>query len=95
LILTRWKKSWSLRNRTSKPFPMTAGMKQTYETGMKVAYDAASKRVVVSFRARISVLPGTYESEAAGVEAGESFCRKHGWRPSAPTRPKTPFQSLS
>lgn len=48
---------------------------------MKISYDATSKRVVLAFRGRITVLPGTFETEAEGTEAGEFHCRTLGWKP--------------
>ena len=45
--------------------------KPEYETGMKIVYDAATRRVVLSFRARVSVLPGTHDTESEAVKAGE------------------------
>jgi len=48
---------------------------------MKVTYDHVSNRVIVMFRGRIVVLPDRYETEAAGIAAAESHCRKLGWRP--------------
>lgn len=56
-------------------------MKRSYEPGMKISYDPSSKRVVVAFRGRITVLPDTFDSEALGTEAGEFHCRSHGWSP--------------
>lgn len=56
-------------------------VKRTYEPGMKISYDAVSKRVIVAFRGRITVLSGTFETEAEGTEAGEFHCRTHGWKP--------------
>lgn len=56
-----------------------------YETGMKLVYDAHTKRMVVSFRARLTVLPATYESEQEAIQAGEQFCRQHGWKPETAT----------
>lgn len=56
-------------------------MKRTYEPGMKVSYDPTSKRVIVAFRGRITVLPGTYESETLAVEGAEAHCRLLGWKP--------------
>jgi hypothetical protein len=53
--------------------------KADYETGMKVVYDRLSKRVVVSFRGRITVLPESFEQEAEAVKAGENYCKQHGW----------------
>jgi len=46
---------------------------------MKITYDPTSKRVVIAFRGRISVLPDAYESETQGLAAGEFHCRKLGW----------------
>jgi len=48
---------------------------------MKVTYDAVSKRVIVAFRGRITVLPDIYDSEAQGSAAGEIYCRNLGWNP--------------
>jgi hypothetical protein len=56
-------------------------VKAGYEPGMKVNYDPNSKRVIVAFRGRIIVLPDLAETEAAGIAAGESYCRVHGWSP--------------
>lgn len=53
-----------------------------YETGMKVVYDAPSQRVIVNFRGRVIVVPGTYADERAGRLAGERHCRELGWVPS-------------
>ena len=55
-----------------------------YEPGMKIVYDAASKRVVVTFRGRITVLPEACESAAEATAAGERFCRLQGWMPNSP-----------
>lgn len=55
---------------------------KTYEPGMKIKYDPRSKRVVVAFRGRITVLPGEHDTEALGIAAGEAHCRTHGWDPS-------------
>jgi hypothetical protein len=52
-----------------------------YETGMKVVYDRPSKRVLVTLRGRITVLPESFENEADAVLAGEHYCRQHGWIP--------------
>lgn len=56
-------------------------MKHTYEPGMKVRFEPRSKRVVVSFRGKITVLPEPYETEDQAVAAGESHCRRAGWNP--------------
>lgn len=71
-------------------------VKRSYEPGMKISYDAVSKRVVVAFRGRITVLSGTFETEKEATEAGEFHCRTHGWRPSDQThttanRVRSPF----
>ena len=68
-------------------------VKSTYETGMKVTYDPTSKRVVVAFRGRIIVLPGTYDSASTGISAGESRCRELGWNPNFSGKKKS-FRSL-
>jgi hypothetical protein len=64
-------------------------VKPEYESGMKIVYDGTSRRVVVSFRGRISVLPEACGTPEEGVAAGESYCRNHGWVPnrSAVRRP--------
>ena len=69
-------------------------MNSTYETGMKVNYDSTSKRVVIAFRGRITVLPGNYATEDEAVKAGELFCRTHGWVPSDPSQRKNSPRSL-
>jgi hypothetical protein len=56
-------------------------VKPEYESGMKIAYDDTSKRVVVAFRGRINVLPEACATHDEGVAAGERFCRNHGWIP--------------
>jgi hypothetical protein len=71
-------------------------VKRTYEPGMKVSYDPVSKRVVVAFRGRITVLAQDYETEAEGTKAGELHCRTHGWSPNdqvnaSPKRMRTLF----
>ncbi len=52
-----------------------------YEPGMKIVYDAPSKRVVVSFRGRITVLPEPCDTVAEATAAGERFCSLQGWSP--------------
>ncbi len=47
---------------------------------MKVTYDPTSQRVVVAFRGRITVLPGSYDTETKGIAAGETHCRGQGWK---------------
>ena len=69
-------------------------MKPTYEPGMRITYDATSKRVVVAFRGRISVLPETYESEDKGTAAGEGFCRHQGWKPQDQDKRDRKFRSM-
>jgi hypothetical protein len=59
-------------------------LKAIYETGMKVVYDQSSKRVVVSFRGRITVLPESFDNESDAVKAGEHYCRQNGWNPTIP-----------
>lgn len=56
-------------------------VKSSYEPGMRINYDADSKRVVIAFRGRITVLRGTSETEADAIAAGESHCRLLGWVP--------------
>ncbi len=70
-------------------------VKPSYESGMKITYDAASKRTIVAFRGRITVLPETYEFEAQGIAAGELYCRRHRWDPHEQAAPaKNSFRSL-
>lgn len=52
-----------------------------YEPGMEVLYDAPCQRVILHFRGRVIVLPGTYDDEGAGRLAGEQHCRRLGWIP--------------
>lgn len=68
--------------------------KAVYEPGMKITYDPVSKRVLVAFRGRISVLPDAVESEADAVSAGESYCVRHGWNPAEKARRNMNFRSL-
>ncbi len=56
-------------------------MSNVYEPGMTITYDASSKRVVIAFRGRIAVLPGTFDTEAMGKAAAETHCMKLGWNP--------------
>lgn len=53
----------------------------TYEPGMKIEYDPVTHRVVIAFRGRISVLPGSVETKDEAISAGERFCRQNGWKP--------------
>jgi len=69
-------------------------MKPSYEPGMKINYDPVSKRVVVAFRGRIVVLPDSYESEPAGIAAGETYCHRQGWKPRDKKDKKHKFRSL-
>jgi len=46
---------------------------------MRISYDSKSKRVTVTFRGRVSVLTGEYETEREAVKAGEDYCRRNGW----------------
>jgi hypothetical protein len=70
-------------------------MNPTYEPGMKITYDQTSKKVVVAFRGRITVLPEICETEEDGLKAGEKFCRGQGWKPDEQGKPKkTFFKSL-
>ena len=48
---------------------------------MNIVYDEATKTVTVHFRWQRHVLPGTYPTREAGMEAGRAFCRRLGWRP--------------
>jgi len=50
---------------------------------MTITYDSISKRVVINFRGRITVLPDIYGTEADGLAAAEAFCRMKGWQPKA------------
>jgi hypothetical protein len=74
----------------AKPYPV----KSTYEPGMKISYDKISKRVVVAFRGRITVLPETYDVEETGIAAGEGHCRHLGWRPLERVKPARQLRSL-
>ncbi len=59
------------------------GQRSEYEAGMKVVYDGPSQRVIVNFRGRVIVVPGSYGDEHAGRLAGEQHCRQLGWVPSS------------
>ena len=69
-------------------------MKNTYEIGMKINYDPVSKRAVVAFRGRITVLPIAYETESEAFAAGESHCRSLGWAPAPRKDVQRGFRSL-
>ena len=70
-------------------------MKSSYEPGMKINYDARSKRVVVAFRGQIKVLPEMLDTEAEAIAAGERHCRQQGWVPAdADSTRKKHFRSL-
>ncbi len=68
-------------------------VKSSYEPGMKINYDAGSKRAVIAFRGRITVLPDTLETEAEAIAAGERHCRQLGWVPADAVH-KQHFRSL-
>ena len=51
-----------------------------YETGMRISYDSASKKVSVAFRGRLLTLPGEYSTMQEAVRAGEGHCRHLGWQ---------------
>jgi hypothetical protein len=57
---------------------------------MKIKYDSTSRRVVVAFRGRITVLPETYDSEEKGIKAGEAHCAQRGWKPQDHIKKKNP-----
>ena len=66
-------------------------IKPEYETGMKIAYDNASRRVVVSFRGRIVVLPEPCPTQDEGIAVAERYCRNHGWIPSKKEAVRRPW----
>jgi len=73
----------------------TKPVKRAYEPGMKVTYDPSSKRVIVAFRGRITVLQEAFETEAQGVAGGELHCRALGWTPNeAAATEKSRFRAL-
>ena len=57
--------------------------KPEYEAGMKIAYDDRSRRVVVSFRGRLVVLPEPCGTREEAQAEGESYCRRLGYSRSA------------
>ncbi|WP_276118307.1 hypothetical protein [Pararhizobium qamdonense] len=59
-----------------------------YEAGMLIMFDVVTKGVFVEFRNTFESLPGPYEDRAAGIAAGEEYCREHGWDGSD-TRPSS------
>jgi len=69
-------------------------MKNVYEPGMKITYDPVSRRVVVSFRGRITVLPVFCRTEAEAIVAGEAHCRTQGWVPTTQSGKANAFRSL-
>ena len=50
-----------------------------YEPDMTVIFDPNSKAVIVSFRGKLTYLPGPYPDRKAAVAAGEQRCRQLGW----------------
>ena len=66
-------------------------VKSNYEPGMKISYYATSRRLVIAFRGRITVLPEIYEHEDAAIKAGEAHCRQLGWNPEEQGKPKRVF----
>ena len=62
-------------------FAHPPALKRLYEAGMRITFEPRSGSVVVRFRGRVTVLPGVFGSEDQAVDAGETFCRQHGWRP--------------
>ncbi len=70
-------------------------MKATYEPGMKVTYERATKRAIVAFRGRITVLTDAFDSEDKAIAAAEAHCRHLGWNPKDQETPsKRHFRSL-
>ncbi len=73
------------------PFPSSARKTNivpgSYETGMKVHYDGALRKVTVTFRGRVIALPGQYASQDEATWAGEAFCRENGWERESTKRP--------
>tara|TARA_R110000868_G_scaffold50530_3_gene161395 strand:- start:427 stop:654 length:228 start_codon:yes stop_codon:yes gene_type:complete len=53
--------------------------KKNYERGMKITFDQKARSVMVSFRGRVTVLPGPFATEGEAVRAGEGLCKTNGW----------------
>jgi len=51
----------------------------SYEPGMRISYDAASKLVTITFGGRVITLNGEYETERDAVKVAEDHCRRNGW----------------
>lgn len=76
------------------PFAPGFDMKRGYEPGMKITYDPKSKRVVVAFRGRITVLPDLFENEELAIAGGEHHCRLLGWNAQDKETSKRKLRSL-
>jgi hypothetical protein len=55
-----------------------------YEPGMRIVFNQASGKVFVCFRGRRHELPETFDDDASARYAGETFCRRLGWRDAIP-----------
>jgi hypothetical protein len=44
-----------------------------------IAHDGTTQTVTVTFGGKKHVVPGRYRTLAAGMKAGEDFCRRRGW----------------
>lgn len=49
-----------------------------YEEGMSISYDQLTGELTVYFRGQKTVL-GRFRNYAEARQAGEAYCRKHGW----------------
>jgi hypothetical protein len=54
-------------------------IKRPYEAGMRIVFSEADKSVSVTFRGKMIVLKGPYESAGQAIKAGEAYCDSLGW----------------
>ena len=50
-----------------------------YEDGMQIIWDVITREIVVIFRGSVTMLLSKFETQQAGVDAGEELCRNAGW----------------
>jgi hypothetical protein len=50
-----------------------------YEDGMQIIWDIITREITVIFRGTVTPLLAKFETQEAGVDAGEELCRNSGW----------------
>jgi hypothetical protein len=54
-------------------------IKRPYEAGMRIVHNEKDKSVSITFRGKVIVLNGPYETAAQAIKAGEAYCGSLGW----------------